>query len=229
MPSPELQMRNSVLILSAAALSLAASSVQAQITNGGFEAPGTPNGSYLQYGGGGSFTGWNVTGADILLLNTTYVETGIVFTAHSGSSSLDITGAGNTSPLDGVNQDIATVLGQTYQLSFYVGRGDDQASTSNYLTPSTVDLSIDGGSLVSFTNSDLTVGGVNWKLFTTNFVAAGSLTNLAFFNGTAVAGLGGNNFAGLDDVSVQAVPEPATMAALGLGALGLLRRRARRN
>ena len=85
-----------------------------------------------------------------------------------------------------------------------------------------MNLSIDGGALQGFTNSS-TAGtspggnGINFQLFTTTFTATGTSTLIAFSNGTPV----GDNYAGLDDVSLIAVPEPTTWAMMILGFFGL--------
>jgi hypothetical protein len=54
-----------------------------------------------------------------------------------------------------------------------------------------------------------------------SFVAAGSTTSLSFININPYVSQ-------VDNVSVQAVPEPMTMAVLGLGAAAMLRRRNRK-
>ena len=215
------------LAATASALGFSAPALAANlIINGSFETPAPPAGGYTIYGGGSSFTGWSVTGPGgnaVLSLDTNYTEPNIAFHAQSGSVSMDLTGAGNTGPTSGINQNVTTVAGKKYNLSFWVGNADGSGN-SNYLLPSTVNLSINGGSLQPFTNSNTTHFDVNWLKFTTSFVATGSSTNLAFFNGTGV----GDNETGLDNVVLTAgVPEPATWALmiLGIGAVGFAMRR----
>ena len=73
------------------------------------------------------------------------------FNAQSGLNSIDITGAGNTGPTDGIQQSVATTAGHQYALSFYVGRAQTVAGNGTglvfYNSPATVDLSINGGAL----------------------------------------------------------------------------------
>jgi hypothetical protein len=68
-----------------------------------------------------------------------------------------------------------------------------------------------------------TANGVNWQQYVHTFTATGSLTRVEFTNGTAI----GDNYAGLDLVSMTAVPEPSTWAMLliGFGAVGYAIRR----
>ena len=203
---------------------------QAQIFNGGFETPTVPSGGFTQFVGGQTFGGWTVVGNDILLINTNYGEPGngvTQFNAIEGVQSVDLTGAGNTGLTDGISQSIATTVGQNYTLSFFVGRA---SGGGLYATPSTADLSINGGSRLSFTNSSSTANFVNWQQFFSTFTATTASTNITFFNGTAS---GSNNFVGLDNVQIAATsaPEPASLALLfagGLPALGIVRRLRRR-
>lgn len=217
-----------VLSCAVAVLSVLPSIASAAIVNGGFETAGTPNGplvnpNFDQYtGAGGNIAGWTVTGSDVLVIDSGYTEGSLSFNPHSGSNALDITGAGNTSPANGVFQNIATVINQGYNLTFYVGRLFTNPTDSRYSTESSVGLSIDGGAVVEYTNSNTfgPVNGVNWKQFVVTFVATGTSTNIAFTNTTPPLP-GGNNYAGLDDVSVEATPEPATLAIWGgISALG---------
>jgi hypothetical protein len=192
------------------------------IVNGSFEIPVTTAGSSTTLSGGSTImTGWTVVGVDVLLLNTTYGEPGNgvnQFNASSGLNSVDLTGAGNTGPTDGVTQTVATTSGQTYLLSFDVGRA---SGGSLYATPATDDLSINGGPRISFTNSNSTPGMINWHTFTQQFVATGASTTITFLNGTPA----GTSEAGLDNVSlvaVAAIPEPSVMALAGFGLAGIL-------
>jgi hypothetical protein len=214
------------LIIAAFAIALASPAMSAElVVNGGFESPVTPVGGFTQVTGGNSFAGWNVTGNDVLIINNSYNESGLVFNANSGLNSLDITGAGNTGP-NTISQTIPTTVGQ-YVLSFFVGNASPTGGNAGvYGNPSSINLSINGGPAQTFTNSTNGPLGINWQKFSVNFTAQGS-TSISFINATPQ----GDNMAGLDDVSVtafsSAVPEPSTWAMLlvGFGFAGAALRR----
>jgi hypothetical protein len=198
------------------------------IVNGGFETPGSPGNPV--YGAGSNIGGWTVTGNPsnaVFYLRSDYSEPGITFPSHSGGYSVDLTGAGNTSPLDGVFQNVATMVGTNYNLSFWIGNQASFGGTSSifYSTPSTAGLFINDIFASNFTNADETSATVNWKQFTYNFTATSANTKIAFLNNTPVV----DNYLGLDDVSlIAAIPEPATwmMMIIGFGFVGAgLRRR----
>lgn len=202
------------------------------IVNGGFENPVLPSGGVMYCVGGQNIGGWDVVGAGVALVQTNYGEPGngiTAFTSQEGFNSLDLTGAGNEGLTSGVQETIATTVGQAYSLSFYVGRAD---GNQFYATPATVDLSIDGGPRVGYTNTAVTPGTNNWRQFTTSFTATVATTTLTFYNGTPSP----TAEAGLDDVvlipSVTAVPEPASallfLGGAGAGVLALLLRGKRR-
>ncbi len=203
--------------------SIAASSfAQAAIVNGGFEAPGTGGFDNVLYGVGDDIGGWTVTGSSsnaVFLLKTTYSEPGIVFNSHSGDYAVDLTGSGNTGPSDGIYQNVATTNGTTYKLTFWVGNaaGNGSGNTPYYLLDSSAGLTIGLTGAGPFTNSDSTPGGINWKEFSYTFTASGPSTKIAFLNNTAPS----DNYLGLDDVSIAAVPEPSTWAMMILGFAGV--------
>jgi hypothetical protein len=201
------------------------------IVNGGFETPGSPGNPVL--GAGSDIGGWTVTGDPgnaVYYLRSDYVEPGITFPAHSGNFSVDLTGAGNTSPTNGVFQSVATTIGSLYTLSFWVGNqaGFGGAVSGFYSTPSTAGLFINDTFVNNFTNANETAATANWKQFTYGFTATSANTKIAFLNNTPVI----DNYLGLDDVSLtSAVPEPATwlMMIMGFGLVGgTMRRRAAR-
>ncbi len=179
------------------------------IVDGSFESPTVAAGNLTDFAGGQSIGAWQVLGNDVTQLSTTYAETGngmIAFNAQSGLVSLDLTGMGNTGPTNGVVQSVTTAAGGHYQLSFWVGVA--YGSQSFYQLPATVNLSIAGTSVGSYTNSTLSnYGYVTWEQFTTSFIANATSTSIAFYNGTPTT----NNFAGLDNVSLVALPEPCGM------------------
>ena len=218
------------LLLGAATLAFAApASAQNLLVNGGFDADDVPDGGFKIYNagdtiGGGGWTVLGNGGNSGLNLSTTYAEPGVLFAAQSGPVSADLTAAGNTGFANGLSQTFATVAGRSYSLSFWVGNAD---GNGNYTLPSSITASVGGVSLGTFTNAAITPGTTNWVQFTQRFVATGASTELVFGNATP----GGDNFAGLDTVSVTNVPEPATWAMMigGIGAAGgSLRTRARR-
>ena len=109
-------------------------------------------------------------------------------------------------------------MGHTYALSFYVG-----SATDHYLFfASTVNLSIDGGAITSYTNPTAPSNMLNWELFTVDFTATTTVTNVTFYNGDSA----NNNNASLDNVSIYSasVPEPAgiTLMAIGSAAAGIV-------
>lgn len=214
------------------------------IVNGGFEDPITPNGSGIAFTPGqsiGAPGGWIVVGTPgipIGVINTNATESqnvdgvpsSILFNSHSGLNSLDPTGAYNQGPNMGVQQTIATTAGMQYLLSFWVGSATPSsgiAGRSYYHDAGTIDLSINGGSRTSFTNTDRTNGSMNWKQFSQEFTATGASTTIAFFNGTSPIdgnilninpGNNGSNYVGLDDVSIQpaSAPEPVGVTLVSI-------------
>ena len=120
------------LIIAFAATAILAGPVGAVelIVNGGFETPATTNGAFTQYSGGSNFPGWSVLGNDVIVINTNYNEGGLGFNANRGLASIDLTGAGNTGPTNGISQTIATGPG-SYRLSFFVGNASPTGGNAN--------------------------------------------------------------------------------------------------
>ena len=198
------------------------------ITNGSFESPLVPVGSFTNFASGSTgITGWTVVGPEASVVSGAFISECCTFPAEDGNQWLDLTGdVSNT--VEGVQQTVATTTGTQYTLSFWVGNIFDPGGI--YGTTSTVDVRLGGlgGTLLgAFTNSSTTRGTQVWEQFTTSFTATGSSTTLDFLN----ADPGSDNSNGLDNVvltvGATGIPEPGTLSLLGLGiiGLGLVRRR----
>ncbi|KND47246.1 MAG: hypothetical protein AB199_02350 [Parcubacteria bacterium C7867-004] len=228
------------MVLALAANARAATNL---IVNGGFEAPLAGNGAYYQAFGGQDIGGWTVTGRDILLLDRNYTETGLVFNSAAGDQAADITGAGNTSEEDGLEQTVLVDPGQLYRLSFDVGNAAPFGVNSwAYTLPSTVRLTFDDGDPgpvvflttgpLEFTNAiDNPSGspGINFQRFSVDYLGTSTgQVKIRFFNG-----VGNDNYVGLDNVVFEkvaaAVPEPSSWALMiiGFGGMGAMIRRRR--
>ncbi len=220
------------LKLAVAAIAILATSAHAAtlLTNGSFETPVVPAGTFLSFGVGSSaITGWVVVGpagTSVSPVSGTFSQNGVAFTAQDGIQWLDLTGF-NINSTEGVSQTVGTTIGNRYQLSYFVG---NTTGGGIFGTTSTVNVSVNGVPTFSDTNSTVSPAAQNWQQFTHTFVATGASTILALLNGDPVS----DNNNGLDNVvlldlgpAVGAVPEPETYAMLlaGLGLLGFVARR----
>lgn len=150
----------------------------------------------------GDLTGWNVTSPDGFL----FVDTGFSSEGNFAVFFGDLQASGGGS----ITQSIATVPGQKYTFSYdFAGDGD---------TPSGFEAKFGTTTVFSVTNPAFDLDYITQSYTVT---ATSALTVVSF------AGYDDDFFINLDNVSVtaQAVPEPASLAALGLGAVAVLRRR----
>lgn len=179
-------------------------SAQNLVLNSGFELNTWGGTSYetLFPGDATTLPGWLVNGGgaevpgSIDLVGTNYGP-------HSGDFAVDL--AGTPGP-GGVQQDIAVSSG-SYLVSFWA------RSSGGY--PNDAVLASFGGS-----NHVIGISG-DWQQYSFLENAAGLTTlNLATRPNNTT---NGNVF--VDDISVTATPEPATIAVLGIGAMAMIRRR----
>ena len=203
------------------------------IVNGGFELPGLPNPSDYLYLPNGStiVTGW--TSVDNIPSGTLYVDNLLMrapyygFPASQGSHFIYIDNNNGPSPsLNGIYQDFSTLVGQEYRVTF------DASTEIAYGTPGLLGVSA-GDTLMHYTLPN--VPGyptepyvfAGWSSYSFTFAATSSSTRLQFFDeGFQIGGdpTNGNASPLLDNVTViqLPVPEPASIAVWGIGALGMM-------
>jgi hypothetical protein len=196
---------------------LAASSGDNLMFNGSFELGAfvdNGNGAMSLAPGSTAILGWTTHTGELVWLTT---PNSYSTSASDESRFLDLTGYHDSSPYGGVVQTITTVAGHHYKLIFDLG------NNSIYGVDASVTASA-GSTSASYTLHDTTQTMV-WKTLTLDFVATGSLTAISFV-GASPSG----NAIGLDHVEVleSAVPEPASILALGGAAAFAIRRRKRR-
>lgn len=191
------------------------------------------------FAGDTAMTGWTISvpGAIAWMDNANPWNATAGLSTTNGSKFLDLTGwssqwsavqhyAGETQAFRSVlSQTFDTVAGTTYTVSFDIGFGPDSNSTATSVggapvTQSLVDVGINGV-YQSFAGS--TAGWTSGNSLT--FTATGASTTLSFKTADTYS-----EYVGLDNVAVNAVPEPETYAMMlaGLGALGFVARRRRK-
>jgi hypothetical protein len=162
-----------------------------QVQNGGFET--------------GDFTGWTQFG------DTSFNGVCSVSTCPGGYAPYAGTYAGFFGPVGdtgGIYQDITTVPGQDYTISFYLALPVGG-------TPNSFEVQF-GAAIFTLTNSP---GTFDWTLFQINDMATDTTTRLTFtFRNDP-------NYWFLDNVSLSGgggtTPEPGTLVLFGSGLLGL--------
>ncbi|HZH97738.1 MAG TPA: DUF642 domain-containing protein [Fimbriimonadaceae bacterium] len=168
-------------------------------------------------GAGATYNGWTVgSGPAIEFVPSTVWQT------HEGDGAIDLNG---TQGPGTIFQQFATTPGQSYRVDFwYSGNPGPNGST---MGTKSFDVLWDGNQAGIFTFVHQATdrwNNMRWLSGSVTVLATGTSSILSFR---------GRNFnhpdagAAIDDISVTPVPEPATIAMLGMGAAALFRRRKR--
>jgi hypothetical protein len=209
-----------LLILGLLLLPLSAANL---IQNPGFEAPvvGVP---FVTFAASNFIPGWTWAGPGSgLIVRTDYTENGFWrFPAAAGQNALDLTGSGWTGN-NVVYQDVPTTIGQQYLLSFYLGNQDNNLGP--YIADSTMEVLMNGSIFLNPSYGFNGGNSVRWLQFSGYYTATQTTTRIAFRNVTS----SNDWFLGLDEVTFEAVPEPATTLPLAVAAaLAITAQRRRR-
>ncbi len=177
------------------------------ITNGSFESPDQPTGTFGVYLG---IPGWTTTfGPGI------EIQDHVAGSPYDGAQHVELDSHLNS----GMLQQVAVTAGALYDLSFAYSPRPGVGPASNI-----IEVWFDGALLATVTGDGTNLNDTSWSVLSYNVSPSGNLVNLEFRAMGISDTLGGY----IDDVRlVAAVPAPGAivLGAVGMTLVGWLRRR----
>jgi len=192
------------------------------LVNGGFETPVLSPGTFLTITPGNEPTGfgWTVLSGSVDVGYTPILPF-VAYPAYQGNQALDLNGVNRGA----VFQNFATVIGQTYTVSFaYADNPDELGSvkSASVVVTNVANSDILISDNIFHSTSTNSPPNADFFLFGDTFIATGTNTRLTLTSTSASNSASGGLF--IDAVSVAvAVPEPSSImliSSLGLAAAG---------
>ena len=191
------------IVIATMGVILAVPAAPALVLNGDFELPIQPPGTFLPVGS--TILGWTIVGVGDV--NVDHVSLGTSYWPGNTSQFMDLTG--NTGGAGVQSDPFATIAGQTYQITFDAFNGCLVSPGYSYTGPA-LSLQASGSPVANYNGLTDLPPGVSEGL-TYSFTAASASTTLTFMDTSGFD----SNAGWIDNVAIQAVPEPTTMMIFG--------------